>query len=505
MAFARIQQKIKTEVLTILRQERDKIGMVTGLGDNVILDLTLDPELLSEGLIEGTDKIFDKFLGNSVYQFGHSSQTGTTANRKDRWELACKAVFTTLRNSQQLTSYSGRLQRFSAATVPIKPGVYILGKAKKAGTVDIRFVRKRNPAIKNQRVGDSAVNTFARAVRKALWEEWYTNSFSANSVFYRTGASGPRVIPNTIEQANLTANVTEIGHEQQTTKTLLALDKIKNAEPEMDFEGIFTLTDLFDQILENLDIKLERNTNKTIKGVTFGYIVEASLQKNFAGSEPTDTQPLIEEINKAVKQQIIKKRGYLGLLLAYISGSTPPVEQATDDAVVDIVTKLSKAKTLKKVSLKSKPFKPTKNKGTAKKGKALTASVTQEAMLIRGAGVIAANGRNQTGKKAQKLTPARLRYLINRSLPAEIRRNMGRPALINRTGQFSNSAELVNLRQGPKTMIGEYTYQLDPYSTFENLGTKQWPQGYNPKPLISKSIRNIAERHVREKFTLRRV
>ena len=82
---------------------------------------------------------------------------------------------------------------------------------------------------------------------------------------------------------------------------------------------------------------------------------------------------------------------------------------------------------------------------------------------------------------------------------------MGRPALINRTGIFSNSTQLVSLRQGPKTLIGEYTYQLDPYGTFENLGVKQWPNGYNPKPLIAKSIRNVAERHVREKFTLRRV
>ena len=54
-------------------------------------------------------------------------------------------------------------------------------------------------------------------------------------------------------------------------------------------------------------------------------------------------------------------------------------------------------------------------------------------------------------------------------------------------------------------LVGEYTYQLNPYMTFENLGTKQWPQGYNPKPLISKSIRDVAQRHVEAKFTLRRI
>ena len=236
----------------------------------------------------------------------------------------------------------------------------------------------------------------------------------------------------------------------------------------------------------------------------FGYIIDASLKENYAGSEPTDTEPLIKAINKAIKDIIVKKRGYLGLLLAYLSGSKPPVEQAVEDAAVDIVNRISKAKTVKKVSLKAKSFKPTRNRGVARKGKALKSSITKEAMLIRGSTTL--GGRvSQTGKKTEKLSPARLKYLINRSLPAEVRRNMGRPALINQTGRFSNSVELTSLRQGQKTMIGEYTYQLDPYSTFENLGTKQWPTGYNPKPLISKSIRNIAERHVREKFTLRRI
>ena len=93
---------------------------------------------------------------------------------------------------------------------------------------------------------------------------------------------------------------------------------------------------------------------------------------------------------------------------------------------------------------------------------------------------------------------------INRRLPAEVRREMGRPALINRTGTFSNSVQLTSLRQGPKTLVGTYTYQANPYRTFENEGARQWPVGYNPKPLIARSIRNLAEQYTVEKFTLRR-
>ncbi len=90
---------------------------------------------------------------------------------------------------------------------------------------------------------------------------------------------------------------------------------------------------------------------------------------------------------------------------------------------------------------------------------------------------------------------------------------MGRPALINRTGQFSNSVKLLNLRDTGKTLTGQYTYTLTGggqsknrtgvYSTFEN--SARWPAGYNPKPLITKSIRRLAMEMTEKKFTLRRV
>ena len=81
---------------------------------------------------------------------------------------------------------------------------------------------------------------------------------------------------------------------------------------------------------------------------------------------------------------------------------------------------------------------------------------------------------------------------------------MGRPALINRTGRFSNSVILESLTHSPAGMVGEYSYQYRPYETFENTGRYKWPAGYNPKPLITKSIRNLAIQHMETKLTLRR-
>lgn len=81
---------------------------------------------------------------------------------------------------------------------------------------------------------------------------------------------------------------------------------------------------------------------------------------------------------------------------------------------------------------------------------------------------------------------------INKRLPEEVRRNMGRPALRYQTGRFARSAMIEEITPAARTLLVKYTYRLNPYETFENNGKKQWPTGYNPKPLISKSIRNLA-------------
>lgn len=87
---------------------------------------------------------------------------------------------------------------------------------------------------------------------------------------------------------------------------------------------------------------------------------------------------------------------------------------------------------------------------------------------------------------------------------------MGRPALENRSGTFSNSAEILKIGRARKGLTADYTYlktgggtpprtnQPGVYQTFENSG--RWPSGYNPKDLIKKSIRNLALQYTEEKF-----
>ena len=133
----------------------------------------------------------------------------------------------------------------------------------------------------------------------------------------------------------------------------------------------------------------------------------------------------------------------------------------------------------------------------------------KESSKAKAATVRAVASSQKKGKKGKtgrdQLNLAKIQAAINTRLPAEVRRNMGRPALINQTGRFSNSVRVTGLRQAPNSVVADYTYQLNPYETFENNGVRQWPTGYNPKPLISKSIRNLAAAFIDQKFTLRRV
>tara|TARA_X000001382_G_scaffold81659_1_gene57532 strand:+ start:277 stop:1761 length:1485 start_codon:yes stop_codon:yes gene_type:complete len=124
-------------------------------------------------------------------------------------------------------------------------------------------------------------------------------------------------------------------------------------------------------------------------------------------------------------------------------------------------------------------------------------------------------GRKEGGASTEQKELAKLKNQINKKLPAQVRRNMGFPRLTNRTGIFSNSARVISLRNTNKGISGEYGYMLTGggisknkagvYETFENTGSRQWRQSYNPKPLIAKSIRDLAVQYTDQKFvSLRR-
>jgi len=106
----------------------------------------------------------------------------------------------------------------------------------------------------------------------------------------------------------------------------------------------------------------------------------------------------------------------------------------------------------------------------------------------------------ETGTNVQDSLVARA--FINSRLPTQVANNMGRPELENRTGRFANSVNIVNASSTGNMSHFDYTYE-PLYRVFES-GTDYSPN-YDPRPLIEKSIRQLAAARMETKFTLRRV
>jgi hypothetical protein len=94
-----------------------------------------------------------------------------------------------------------------------------------------------------------------------------------------------------------------------------------------------------------------------------------------------------------------------------------------------------------------------------------------------------------------------LQNLINRQLQDVISANMGdgdsRSVLNYRTGRLASSAKVETMSQSRAGMITAfYTYMKNPYATFSEGGKQQNPKSRDPKLLIAKSIREIAQQQV---------
>ena len=108
---------------------------------------------------------------------------------------------------------------------------------------------------------------------------------------------------------------------------------------------------------------------------------------------------------------------------------------------------------------------------------------------------------SERNKLSETLNLTSLQNLINSQLQDVVSANMGdgnsRNTLNYRSGRLASSAKVVNMSQSREGMITAfYTYMKNPYATFSEGGKQQNPRSRDPKLLISKSIREIAETKV---------
>jgi len=477
-----------------------KGGFVKGLKDNTLVDIEIGGVEGIQAFITVTKKLLkDENQLNKI-------------NNVENWTKAVKSVVGKIDRTGKIGELS--LPRWDKKGTN-SPGIYKLLGSKSTNRVIIRSYRKKGGRIG----GDAQIRKLAAAFRNELWDAWIRKNYSEAAVGGQAdlfsdsnalGSSKPgkraRTAKGKYDTRALGAQFainTPIAHREQSTTAVYGLRDLEENAPSVNLEFGITTRNVIDIIKESLNINYNEDRRKKAEGnYNIKTYVEARFEKS--NKEITDIDGIKAAALKGIRKLIREQK-----LDIDQKGSKTTRQQVTGDVIKDILdnTEISyKGKKVKaKISRKNKnKFDKTAKraavKAKSKKGK----NVSRLALAVSGASSL--RGKRPGKNKREKVnTLQRVETLINKRLPAEVRRNMGRPALINQSSRFSNSTK-VNLRQTKAGISGEYTYLTSPYETFENTGSRKWPTGYNPKPLITKSIRNLAIQYTTQKLvSLRRV
>jgi hypothetical protein len=480
----------------IMKTQMSQIKKVSGLGDKVVLDLSLGGDEYVSAIRKGTQPII---VANFMTKEANSSEFW-----KEAVAEAIKEIKTTGKCRYVLKPWNNTID---------KRGIYLVSDARRKNSILIRFLKDKT----NIKVNDTSIQNLASEFRNIVYEKWVdivekntTNLFKGQALSAKDKMAykgGQKRVSMQMSQN------TNISHQPGTTVAQLAIKELRKSRPTVSYPLDLEVLNVFEFAEQNMQISWGRTSKKQKAGkYTFDTKVNTKLEYNVKGSKLlADTKPMLEKFERATAEYIKTEIKNPNSVLYGITmeASKTIKSQIAEDSIHDIVRPLTKSgkpdkrfKINKKFS--AKKFKPEKRQPKVVKQSKGVGNLSKTATLIA-AGKIA-KGRPQKRKREETDNLLKIEALINKRLPAEVRRNMGRPALINRSSRFSNSVEFQNVRKTKAGLSGEYTYLLSPYETFENTGSKRWPEGYNPKPLIAKSIRNLAIEYTAQKLvSLRRV
>ena len=180
--------------------------------------------------------------------------------------------------------------------------------------------------------------------------------------------------------------------------------------------------------------------------------------------------------------------------------SEGPIDALTNIGRKQVIDSLFPHKTKPNMRYKVNKKLAAKGKQSLTKGQGKVGTVKGSKAKAKGKSIAAAGAartrlKKSADERAQGKTmqsPIALRNLLNEMLPQMVASKMTSPALRFRTGRFANSARVENVNIGPRGGVGiDYTYQRDPYETFEP-GNKQGSTQRDPRKIIGASIRELA-------------
>lgn len=496
--------KIKTEIDLFLDKESKKIGKGFIIGGESVLEVTVGGQDFIDAMLKVTERILDQ-MAPHLKKY----------NNKTNWNEALASVTTELKSMKGIM-VGTRFYRFSTGpkiSIPpvmgyptLNPGIYADKLTKTR--LELSLVSSDKSGLK---FNNTQAEQLFKGLRGALWDKWIkivdkktktANNLPGSEDRGKRSATDPGkpVRRGTIKSLLGTGGV-RAAHSEKSTQASFVLNSLIDKAPAMSFPAIINPRDIGKEVQNSLKLSYSRQrTKRKLGDYTQANMVEVRFARN--KTETTDLGPIKDAIEKTLREKI-KVAFKAGLIADMTEEASKPFTKAAQEDVIKTLVDSFKTKNKRtKKKTKAKKFAPIQDSIDIRKPSKTGKRAQRRNISIGGAALF----RTASGKPQGKTKSlASIKSKINSKLPTEVRRNMGKPALTNRTGRFSNSVELVKLRQGPKTVIGEYAYMDNPYKTFENQGQRKWPSGYNPKPLITKSIRNLALQHVEAKFTLRRV
>lgn len=221
------------------------------------------------------------------------------------------------------------------------------------------------------------------------------------------------------------------------------------------------------------------------------------LMYNPPGQQPDDWRKLKPQIIK----MLVENFGDEIEEFATAEGSQPVDERLAKTLVnEELLEGLLDNKNTSGTLFKVDPKKKTKQKRSPGK-----TSKVPKAVKVKGKAGPLPRAKKARRAKSSAFDVKQMIGPLNQKITQTVIDNMGRPALENRTGRFAGSVRVTDVVVTPQGFpsIG-YTYQKDPYQTFE-VGFAQGSPDFDPRKLIDRSIREIAQEMAIGRFYTRRV
>jgi hypothetical protein len=179
-----------------------------------------------------------------------------------------------------------------------------------------------------------------------------------------------------------------------------------------------------------------------------------------------------------------------------LARSSPAIIDLIEDKVIDTIKgKKSLTKRFRTSKKETVVLNKTKTSASNKKGKIKEVPIKP---IIRTA------IRSNLGRFTSL---PKIMATINARLHDQIRTNMGKPALVYRTGRFAESARVTSINNTPSGILNlRYTYMKEPYGVFEpENGHWLANRHRDPKSIIGKSIRQLMAQEVSAQLRITRV